>query len=198
MGALGRPRADRTLMDEPGQPRGAVTAPDPSGYAWAALREPDAEPPGEAVYRNHWHGIPIKRSRIDEPCSAEGLRRRTRETWFGERAADGGAAEHATDPVCARHGRSHDRHGTPGLACDRLLGPDGVGGCEELPGPVTGLRPAGSASGKAGEGGQSITGGRRDEGSVCGAFKPANGEAFVGASIGRQLPASRSTPAPTT
>jgi transposase len=39
------------------------------------------------VYLNEERGIPIKRSRIDELLIAEGLRWRTQEGWFGERAA---------------------------------------------------------------------------------------------------------------
>src|SRR5215207_6998257 len=36
-------------------------------------------------YLNEQKGIPIKRSRIDELLTAEGLRWRHQETWFGER-----------------------------------------------------------------------------------------------------------------
>jgi transposase len=39
------------------------------------------------TYLNEVKGIPIKRSRIDELLLAEGLRWRTQETWFGERAS---------------------------------------------------------------------------------------------------------------
>jgi transposase len=38
------------------------------------------------VYLNEEKGIPIKRSRIDELLIEEGLRWRTQEGWFGERA----------------------------------------------------------------------------------------------------------------
>jgi transposase len=38
------------------------------------------------AYLNEAKGIPIKRSRIDELLLAEGLRWRTQESWFGERA----------------------------------------------------------------------------------------------------------------
>lgn len=38
------------------------------------------------VYLNEEKGLPIKRSRIDELLIIEGLRWRTQETWFGERA----------------------------------------------------------------------------------------------------------------
>jgi transposase len=39
-----------------------------------------------ASYLNEEKGIPIKRSRLDDLLLAEGLRWRTQETWFGERA----------------------------------------------------------------------------------------------------------------
>ena len=38
------------------------------------------------VYLNEEKGLPIKRTRIDELLIDEGLRWRTQETWFGERA----------------------------------------------------------------------------------------------------------------
>src|SRR6478735_9226909 len=38
------------------------------------------------AFLNEERGLPIKRSRIDEVLIAEGLRWRTQETWFGERA----------------------------------------------------------------------------------------------------------------
>jgi len=38
------------------------------------------------AYLNEERGIPIKRSRIDELILEEGLRWRSQETWFGERA----------------------------------------------------------------------------------------------------------------
>jgi transposase len=38
------------------------------------------------AFLNEEKGIPIKRSRIDELILAEGLRWRSQETWFGERA----------------------------------------------------------------------------------------------------------------
>jgi transposase len=50
------------------------------------------------VYLNEEKGIPIKRSRIDEVLIAEGLRWRTQEGWFGERAAREKAAA-AADPA---------------------------------------------------------------------------------------------------
>ncbi len=47
------------------------------------------------VYLNEEKGIAIKRSRIDELLSAEGLRWRTQEGWFGERAGREKASEGA-------------------------------------------------------------------------------------------------------
>src|SRR5207253_6084504 len=66
------------------------------------------------AYLNEEKGIPIKRSRIDDLLLAEGLRWRTQEGWFGERAghekvADAAASDRATpvDPEFARkRGRS--------------------------------------------------------------------------------------------
>jgi transposase len=49
------------------------------------------------VYLNEEKGLPIKRSRIDEILIDEGLRWRTQEGWFGERAGRDKAAA-ATDP----------------------------------------------------------------------------------------------------
>lgn len=49
------------------------------------------------VYLNEEKGIPIKRSRIDDLLLAEGLRWRTQEGWFGERASPAQAAD-GTDP----------------------------------------------------------------------------------------------------
>ena len=37
------------------------------------------------AYLNEQQGLPIKRSRIDEIRTDEGLRGRKQETWFGER-----------------------------------------------------------------------------------------------------------------
>jgi transposase len=67
------------------------------------------------TYLNEERGIPIKRNRIDELLLAEGLRWRTQESWFGERAAadfaDGSGSEAATprrlDPeFAAKRGRA--------------------------------------------------------------------------------------------
>jgi transposase len=64
------------------------------------------------AYLNEEKGIPIKRSRIDEVLLAEGLRWRTQEGWFGERAGrekreDTTSADKPLDPEFARkRGRS--------------------------------------------------------------------------------------------
>jgi transposase len=67
------------------------------------------------TYLNEERGIPIKRNRIDELLLSEGLRWRTQESWFGERAVvdfvEGGDAEAGTarplDPEFAvKRGRS--------------------------------------------------------------------------------------------
>jgi transposase len=61
------------------------------------------------AYLNDERGIPIKRSRIDDLLLAEGLRWRTQEGWFGERARLGdsapagpGAEGGAVDPAFAQ------------------------------------------------------------------------------------------------
>lgn len=56
------------------------------------------------VYLNEEKGIGIKRSRIDEVLIAEGLRWRTQETWFGERAA----RERGPAPAESPANRPHD------------------------------------------------------------------------------------------
>ena len=90
------------LRDRPRAGRPATYGPEVVGEVIAAsLTRPDALglPFGSwtldrlAAYLNETKGIPIKRSRIDELLLAEGLRWRTQETWFGERAqAPGGPA----------------------------------------------------------------------------------------------------------
>jgi transposase len=50
------------------------------------------------AYLNEHKGIAIKRSRINELLSAEGVRWRTQETWFGERAAVDPAATQPPGP----------------------------------------------------------------------------------------------------
>jgi transposase len=57
-----------------------------------------------AAYLAEHHGIPMKRSRLDELLLAEGLRWRKQETWFGERvdpdfAEKRGTSSSATPPL---------------------------------------------------------------------------------------------------
>lgn len=66
-----------------------------------------------ATYLHEAKGLPIKRSRIDELLLAEGLRWRTQEGWFGERAGPAPAEpasahqEQPVDPAFAqKRGRS--------------------------------------------------------------------------------------------
>ena len=57
------------------------------------------------AYLNEEKGIPIKRSRIDDLLLAEGLRWRTQEGWFGERASREKAtagSERPVDPAFAQ------------------------------------------------------------------------------------------------
>jgi len=83
------------------------------------------------VYLNEEKGIPIKRSRIDELLIAEGLRWRTQETWFGERASiesEPGADQPATPPAIKKK-KEREREVAPDFAqkrgpsrpCIRLL-----------------------------------------------------------------------------
>lgn len=51
------------------------------------------------AYLNEEKGIPIKRSRIDELLIAEGLRWRSQETWFGERATMDAAPDQQPAPL---------------------------------------------------------------------------------------------------
>ena len=67
----------------------ALTKPDALGLPFACWTLDRLE-----AYLNEERGIAIKRSRIDELLVDEGLRWRTQETWFGERAAPpGGEAD---------------------------------------------------------------------------------------------------------
>jgi transposase len=78
-----------------------------------------------AAYLDEEKGIPIKRSRIDEVLIAEGLRWRTQETWFGERAAlekttcatEAAQKERPVDPAFAEK-----RDGLPGSTPSLRLG----------------------------------------------------------------------------
>lgn len=68
-----------------------------------------------AAYLNEHKGIPIKRSRISDLLIAEGLRWRTQETWFGERAQfEGKQREKSeeTDPEFAQK-RGSSKRSTP-------------------------------------------------------------------------------------
>jgi transposase len=51
------------------------------------------------AYLNEDKGLPIKRSRIDELLIAEGLRWRSQETWFGERATMDAAPDQQPAPM---------------------------------------------------------------------------------------------------
>jgi transposase len=51
------------------------------------------------AYVHEEKGIPIKRSRIDELLIAEGLRWRSQETWFGERATMDAAPDQQPAPL---------------------------------------------------------------------------------------------------
>ena len=109
------------LRDEPRTGRPVTYPPEQvSEVIAAALTKPDelGRPFGSwtldrlEVYLHEAKGIPIKRSRIDEILLAEGLRWRTQEGWFGERAgrekAEGASAEDKPiDPAFAqKRGRS--------------------------------------------------------------------------------------------
>ncbi len=54
------------------------------------------------TYLNEERGLPIKHSRIDEILLSEGLRWRTQEGWFGERAQPATEASPATAEVVTR------------------------------------------------------------------------------------------------
>ena len=83
------------LQDHPRPGRRPTYSPEVVGEVLAtSLTDPKAlgQPFGSwtvrrlETYLNEVKGIPIKRSRIDELLLDEGLRWRTQETWFGERA----------------------------------------------------------------------------------------------------------------
>jgi len=111
------------LQDEPrsGRPT-TYTAEQVSEVIAAALTKPDAlgQPFGSwtldrlEVYLNEEKGIAIKRTRIDDLLIEEGLRWRTQEGWFGERAGrekpaeeSASAGEKPIDPEFAqKRGRS--------------------------------------------------------------------------------------------
>ena len=56
-----------------------------------------------ATYLNEQKGIPIKRSRIDEILTDEGLRWKTQETWFGERVDPDFAQKRGRSSRSIRH-----------------------------------------------------------------------------------------------
>jgi transposase len=56
-----------------------------------------------ATYLNEQKGIPIKRSRIDEILTDEGLRWKTQETWFGERVDPDFAQKRGQSSRSIRH-----------------------------------------------------------------------------------------------
>jgi transposase len=60
------------------------------------------------AYLNEEKAIPIKRSRIDEVLIAEGLRWRTQETWFGERATVEPSPDEQTAPAPLKKEREVD------------------------------------------------------------------------------------------
>jgi transposase len=89
------------LQDRPRPGRSATYSPEIVGEVLAAsLTDPQTVGQPFAswtvrrleTYLNEEKGIPIKRSRIDELLLDEGLRWRTQETWFGERAGLDAAA----------------------------------------------------------------------------------------------------------
>jgi transposase len=99
------------LEDQPRPGRRPTYAPEVVGELLAtALTDPKAL--GQSfgcwtvrrleTYLNEERGIPIKRSRIDELLLAEGLRWRTQESWFGERAQVDGAAAQPDQAVPTR------------------------------------------------------------------------------------------------
>lgn len=76
----------------------ALTAPEDLGLPFGCWTLDRLE-----AYLNEHKGIPIKRSRIDEVLTEEGLRWRHQETWFGERvdpdfAAKRGRSRRSTPP----------------------------------------------------------------------------------------------------
>ena len=111
------------LEDAPRPGRPATYTPEQIGEVIAtALTDPQTlgQPFGcwtldrLEVYLNEERHLPIKRSRIDEVLLAEGLRWRSQETWFGERATleaganrqeeahDNKKHEHEVDPDFAQ------------------------------------------------------------------------------------------------
>jgi transposase len=107
----------RGLEDAPRSGRPATYTPEQIGEVIAtALTDPQTlgQPFGcwtldrLEVYLNEERHLPIKRSRIDEVLLAEGLRWRSQETWFGERASIEADADQPTKPPYIQHEREVD------------------------------------------------------------------------------------------
>jgi len=110
------------LLDAPRSGRPPIYSPEQVGEVVAtALTDPQilGQPFGcwtldrLEVYLNEERGLPIKRSRIDEVLIAEGLRWRSQETWFGERA---GRPADASQPGGTK---THEREVDPDFAQKR-------------------------------------------------------------------------------
>jgi len=181
----------------------ALTKPDALGLPFACWTLDRSE-----AYLNEERGIAIKRSRIDELLGDEGLRWRTQETWFGERAAPpGGDADPSggvsrgpppgrptqteqerarQDPQFAQN-RGPASPATPPRPAGRLvvcldeMGPESAKRF-----PAQHLVPArDGATGRASRATPEIDDGRRGKGDLFGAFKPREGEAFTAPSPSR-------------
>jgi len=91
------PRAGRPATYTPAQVgeviAAALTDPQRLGLPFGCWTLDRLEP-----YLNEEKGIPIKRSRIDEVLIAEGLRWRSQETWFGQRATLAAQADQPAAP----------------------------------------------------------------------------------------------------
>ena len=125
-----------------------------------------------AAYLQEQRGIGMKRWRIGEILSAEGLRWRTQETWFGERVAPEFA--HKKGAIVGLY--TAPPAGSVTVCLDQM-GPEAATSfrgqqiVRALP-SADGSRPAERAT-------QEIDYGRRGKGYVCGAFVPATGEALT-------------------
>jgi hypothetical protein len=153
------------------------------------------------VYLNEERQVPIKRSRIDEVLLAAGLRWRSQETWFGERAT----LEADADQQARPHYRKHEHEVDPDFAqkrgaierlytcppagsvvvCLDQMGPEAA---KSFPGPQVvralpdpaGERPVERAK-------QEVDYGRRGKGYIFGAFVPGTGEALTAPYPGRTI-----------
>ncbi len=108
------------LQDRPRPGRSATYSPEIVGEVLAAsLTDPQTVGQPFAswtvrrleTYLNEEKGIPIKRSRIDELLLDEGLRWRTQETWFGERAGRDAAAPERELPTQRRDPQFAEKRG---------------------------------------------------------------------------------------